>query len=396
MTIAGFMRKGALLALLLATQANAQTTVTIADTIRYGVGSALFAGDMVITPPAGWVGTVRMVRVPTTISIMTGTFTVALVPNDTITPTVSAQNYYQVRYRPTTGQEWTERWYVPTSSATLTLADVIVTTVTPLTSIPFLPLAQLSPTGASNGQGIYFDSALGHWRAGAYGSGFPTAVTSVNGQIGDVTVAGAWTDITGKPFTSFDSSIGVTAGVAGTSWSLVPNKPFTSFDASIGVAGGVAGTSWPLLLSKPMQDPSSYNFSVTVGAGVTGDLSVAGAKTVTFTTCPLGTNYTDSHHYVRISGGTGTAEAVLITGGSCVAGAAGTLIFTTANTHTGSWVISSATAGIHEALQALKTAAAGGTVLVPPGSYTLYGPMGRSQETVSATPSRESERSSQH
>jgi hypothetical protein len=73
---------------------------------------------------------------------------------------------------------------------------------------------------------------------------------------------------------------------------------------------------------------------------------------VTLTPCPQGVAGTNTRHYLYVYGGTGTAEAVLITGGTCTSGAAtGTLIFTPANSHTGS-SIKSATVGIQEALYA--------------------------------------------
>jgi hypothetical protein len=48
----------------------------------------------------------------------------------------------------------------------------------------------------------------------------------------------------------------------------------------------------------------------------TADLSTAGAKTVTLTTCPAGVTGTEQQYYVYVSG-TGTAEAVLAAGGTC-------------------------------------------------------------------------------
>lgn len=108
-----------------------------------------------------------------------------------------------------------------------------------------------------------------------------------------------------------------------------------------------------------------YNFSPQQ-PGVS--LSV-GYNNVAMTPCPEGVNGTNTDHYLRISGGTGTAETVLIAGGTCTSGAAtGTVRFAAANTHSGSWQISSATAGIQEAIWANS----GGTVIVPAGTSTLY------------------------
>ncbi|HZO57460.1 MAG TPA: hypothetical protein VFB63_32410, partial [Bryobacteraceae bacterium] len=52
-----------------------------------------------------------------------------------------------------------------------------------------------------------------------------------------------------------------------------------------------------------------------------GSLSV-GSNTITLSPVPDGVNGSNSDHYLYISGGVGTAEAVLITGGSAVSGAA--------------------------------------------------------------------------
>lgn len=115
---------------------------------------------------------------------------------------------------------------------------------------------------------------------------------------------------------------------------------------------------------------TDFNFTYTVGDGrLTGDLSAAGAKTVTLTPCPTGVAGAHTDHYYYISGGVGTAETVLGTGGTCTSGASsGTLTFTTVNTHTGSWTFASATAGIQEALYASST---NKYVRIPPGSYTV-------------------------
>lgn len=91
----------------------------------------------------------------------------------------------------------------------------------------------------------------------------------------------------------------------------------------------------------------------------------SGSNPITLSPVPLGVNGSDVGHYVYISGGTGgAAEAVLITGGTAVAGAAsGTIIVSCANSHSGTWTVSSATGGIQEAISSL---AGSGSVLVDP------------------------------
>ena len=102
-----------------------------------------------------------------------------------------------------------------------------------------------------------------------------------------------------------------------------------------------------------------------------GTLST-GANTITLTPVPRGVNGSDSNHPVYVSGGTGTAESCLITGGSGTAGqASGQIIINCSNTHSGAWTIQSATAGIQEALQAQVKP----YVRIPPGVYSIYGPI---------------------
>jgi len=80
------------------------------------------------------------------------------------------------------------------------------------------------------------------------------------------------------------------------------------------------------------------------------DLSTAGAKTLTLATCPPGVTGSEAQYYVYIAG-TGTAEAVRVTGGTCSgSGQGGTLQFTTANPHTAGYTIGSASSGLQEAL----------------------------------------------
>jgi hypothetical protein len=113
-----------------------------------------------------------------------------------------------------------------------------------------------------------------------------------------------------------------------------------------------------------------HNFS----AQTPGGSLVAGSNTITLSPVPAGVNGSNAAHYLYITGGTGTPEPVLITGGTAVSGAAsGTVIVTCVNTHSGAWTIQSATAGIQEALATLPTA--GGTVLIKRGTHTIYAPV---------------------
>lgn len=92
-----------------------------------------------------------------------------------------------------------------------------------------------------------------------------------------------------------------------------------------------------------------FNFPNIVPGGA---LSAGVPATVTLPYDPLGVAGIDVNHYLWISGGAGTSEAVLITGGTCSGGAAGncTLQFTPANSHSGLWTLTSASDGIQEAV----------------------------------------------
>lgn len=98
-----------------------------------------------------------------------------------------------------------------------------------------------------------------------------------------------------------------------------------------------------------------------------------GPNTVTLTPCPKGVNGTDLWHYLYISG-TGTPEAVLITGGSCTSRAAsGTIEFTAAYAHLKGYSIGTATAGVQEAVVDATLPTATGQVsrqvMIDPGSH---------------------------
>ena len=105
---------------------------------------------------------------------------------------------------------------------------------------------------------------------------------------------------------------------------------------------------------------SAYDFTpITPG----GNLLV-GANVITLPSVPQGVNGSDVNHYLWITGGTGTPEAVPIIGGTAVSGAGpGTVIVTCANTHSGAWTIQSATGGLYEAANTFPGNGSGEVVL---------------------------------
>jgi hypothetical protein len=100
-----------------------------------------------------------------------------------------------------------------------------------------------------------------------------------------------------------------------------------------------------------------------------GGSLVVGNNAITLSPVPLGVNGFATDHYLWVSGGTGAAEACLITGGSALSGAAsGQLIIQCANAHSGAWTIQTATAGIQEAV---KLATPNYGIYIPAGTYLL-------------------------
>jgi hypothetical protein len=103
-------------------------------------------------------------------------------------------------------------------------------------------------------------------------------------------------------------------------------------------------------------------------------LSTPGAQTVNLAQCPPGVTGSEPSYYVYISG-TGTAEAALVTGGSCAGnGQTGSLQFTTINSHPAGYSVGSASGGLQEALIAARFTptnpngtSQSGKVIVPPG-----------------------------
>ena len=103
------------------------------------------------------------------------------------------------------------------------------------------------------------------------------------------------------------------------------------------------------IYNPPSISTADYNFE----AQFPGGLLTAGiTNSITLSPVPKGVNGTNANHYLLISGGSGTQEAVLITGGTAVSEAdSGTLTFIPAYNHSGAWQISSATAGCQEAIR---------------------------------------------
>jgi hypothetical protein len=138
----------------------------------------------------------------------------------------------------------------------------------------------------------------------------------------------------------------------------------------LGVFCLAQGTNYPTNVTVPYLKASDYNFSRTCGAGATitnCTLTAATPATVTLRPFPLGIT---TGNYIYISSGTGTAEAVAISSYNAIS-----ITFTPANNHSVAWKISSATAGIQEAIITSNTFTIHNRIKLEGKLYTIYVPV---------------------
>jgi hypothetical protein len=130
----------------------------------------------------------------------------------------------------------------------------------------------------------------------------------------------------------------------------------------------VLGPNLSRIPATPFLISTTFDFAAQSPGGTLS----AGNNVITMTPVPQGVNGTDTNHRLYISGGTGAPEAVLITGGTAVAGAAsGTVIVQCANAHSGAWSIDTATAGIQEAV-IVAQGLGQGLIFIPAGIFTVH------------------------
>ena len=122
--------------------------------------------------------------------------------------------------------------------------------------------------------------------------------------------------------------------------------------------------------NSPFVTPARYNFPAQRPGGT---LTASTPATVTLTPGPVGVSGSQLNYFLYVSAGTGTAEAVKVTGGTCNGAlqSSCTVTFTPANNHSGNWTISPVACGLSEAVQVLG--AAGGYIWLPAGACNMYG-----------------------
>jgi hypothetical protein len=383
--------------------AQGPTLTTISDTI-YRADGAPASGTLLISwPPFTTAGGATVAAGNKSVTLgANGSFTAQLAPNAGATP---AGTVYTVTYQLTDGTVKVETWSVGTTSPeTISAVRTAAGTVTPamqaatqqyvnaqLATVVHLSGAETVtgtktfavppslPTPSQAGDAVnkaYVDSAVGNLGSGNY--------VSKNGD----TMTGPLT-LPGDPAAPLQAAdkhyvdLG-TSSKADLVGGHVPTAELGTGTVNNGVClhgdstwGGCGTGNGPGLTAGMLAIKYATDF--VWSQAPTNDLSTPGVHTVNLAQCPAGVTGTEPYYYVYISG-TGTAEAALVTGGTCVGnGSPGTLQFTTANSHSAGYTIGSASGGLQEALIAARFSPSNptgtsqsGKVIVPPGELKAY------------------------
>src|SRR6266567_1714559 len=396
----------ALCLVLVAHRASSQTPqlTTVSDTVYRADGSPA-AGILLISWPAFTAaGGATVAAGSKSVALgANGSLNVQLSPNVGAAPSGTV---YTVTYQLTDGTVKTESWSVGTASPeTVSAVRTLVGTSPPLgqiatqqyvnaalanvvhlngaetiTGAKQFTVPPVLPTPSQSGQAVnkaYVDASVANVGSGNFVAkagdtmsgplmlpGDPTAPNqAANRHYMDVGIASKADLINGVvPTTELGS------GTANNGACLHGDSTW----GGCGSGSGGTGLTPGMLAIKYASD-----FSWTQSPSA--DLSTVGTKTVTLTQCPLGVTGNEPQYYLYIAG-TGTAEAVLITGGTCAGnGLPGTVQFTTTNPHSAGYTIGSASSGLQEALIAARFtpsnplgSSQSGKVIVPPGELKAF------------------------
>lgn len=394
----------------LGASAYAQTgasTTTVSDTVYLANGTPA-SGTLLISWPAFVTSTGAAVAAGNTSVALgaNGALSVALVANAGATP---AGVYYSVVYQLGPNEVRTQYWLVPASTTAVNLAAVITTpgsgSAMPPVSMEYVnselatkandsAVVHLSgtetisgaktfsasptvPTPTSSGaiaNKAYVDSSVSNVGAGSY---LPTAGGTMTGPItlpaNPVSALQASTKqyvdngLAAKAdlISGFVPASELGTGSPSTGSCLLGNGASGTWGAC-GAGGGSGSISTNPTATQAIAQPEGTQFSTNNLANIryvtaswnwsqtpADNLGAAGNNTIHLAPCPLGIDTNSAANYysykVYISG-TGTAEAVPVTGGSCAPGSSsGTITVTTKNAHAAGYTVGSASTGIQEA-----------------------------------------------
>jgi hypothetical protein len=200
------------------------------------------------------------------------------------------------------------------------------------------------------------DLVTGLVPASELGSGTASALNCLlgNGTWGSCGASANATEIQSIPIGATAPSNGQVLTYSSGSGQYAPSTPS-------GAAGGVVTGPGA---SQNIAQPVGTQLSVNNLSGIryvtptdnwsvspSGSLIGGTTATVTLTPCPMGVDTTGNSMYFVYLSGQGIPEPVMVTGGTCTSGAtSGTIVFTPKNTHSATYLLSSASSGIQEAI----------------------------------------------
>src|SRR5437879_5303734 len=314
---------------------------TISDTVFRANGSPASGVLLISWPAFSTAGGATVAAGNTSVTLGTGgSMTVQLAPNAGATP---AGTFYTVVYQLTDGTVKVEFWSVGTSSpetisavrtlggtgigssqfatqqyVNAQLANVVHLSGTEtISGTKQFTVSPVLPTPSQSGQAVnkaYVDASVANSGGGNFVSKAGDAMTGPLVLPADPTSPNQAAD---KHYVDIGA-----ASKADLVNGAVPPAELGSGTANngsclhgdstwggCGTGGGGTGLTPGMLAIKFATD---FAWSQSPSA----DLSTSGSKTVSLTTCPIGVTGSEPQYYMYISG-TGTAEAVLVTGGTC-------------------------------------------------------------------------------
>ncbi len=237
-----------------------------------------------------------------------------------------------------------------------------------LSGNPTAPLQAAAKQYVDSGLIVKADLISGLVPTNELGSGTASGLNCLLGS-------GVWGPCGSSANATAIQSVPVAAGTPGNGQVLTYSSTSGQY-APATPSGGAGSVSVTPSASQSISQPLGTQFSVNNVSGIryvtgsdnwsanpSGSLTGGTQATVTLSPCPLGIDTSGySMEYAYVSG-QGTPEPVMVTGGSCVAGAAsGTIVFTPRNSHAAGYKIGSATSGIQEAINDACGLPSGGNV----------------------------------
>lgn len=259
----------------------------------------------------------------------------------------------------------------------LTTAGGTMTGPLTLSGVPTAPLQAADKSYVDASVAVKADLVTGLVPTNELGSGVASGLNFLLGS-------GAWGPCGSSANATAIQSVAVAAGTP-TNGQVLAYSSATGQYTPATPGGGVGSVSVTPAVSQNISQPLGTQFSANNISGIryvtgsdnwsatpSGSLAGGTQATVTLTPCPVGVDTSGFSMYEIYISVQGTPEPAMVTGGTCVAGAAsGTIIFTPRNTHSAGYKISSAISGIQEAINDACGLPSGVNVGNPNGKIVL-------------------------